>query len=199
MADAVYLIRHAAPPVEARGRYWGKRDPGIDPRSLAAAAAAADLVGRIPDRIVSSPLERARLTAEAVANRLGGRFVVTPDLEEIDFGEFDGLTYREIQSRHPDAAREWAERPGEFVFPGGCGVREFEARAETAWRRHAGSDDGTLLIVTHGGIISTWCCLFLDIDPARRFVFRPDYASLTLFVRRSSSEFWELACFNDRK
>jgi broad specificity phosphatase PhoE len=85
------------------------------------------------------------------------------------------------------------------VFPGGCGVREFEARAETAWRRYAGSDDGTLLIVTHGGVISTWCCFFLGIDPARRFVFRPDYAALTLFVRRSSRESWNLACFNDRK
>lgn len=198
MAEAIYLVRHAAPPMEARGRYWGKRDPGLDPRSLASAASLGDLIDRTPDRIVSSPLERARLTAGEVAGRLGRGFDTSPDLEEIDFGEFDGLNYREIQARHPEAARKWAERPDGFVFPRGCGVREFDERAKAAWERYAQAEEKTLLIVTHGGIVSTWACLFLGLDTANRFIFRPDYAALTLFVRRPGGEFWELSLFNDK-
>jgi broad specificity phosphatase PhoE len=198
VADTIYLVRHAAPPREARGKYWGKRDPGVDTDSLRDAARLAAKILRPPDRIVSSSLERARATVEAMAAELGQPYETACDVEEIDFGEFDGLSYREIQTRFPDAARRWAEAPDGFVFPGGSGILEFDIAAGASWRNYSEARERTLLIVTHGGIISTWTCLFLGLDPSRRFSFHPDYAALTVFARHRGGEFWEMASFNDR-
>lgn len=198
MADIIYLVRHAAPPAEKHGRYWGHADPGVDLAALAGIASLADLAWRPPSRLLTSPLARAGLTAAELAPRFGLIPETDAELAEADFGEFDGLTFGEIEARYPEAAREWGEQLDAFAFPGGESVPAFLERAERAWRRCIELPDAVVAVVTHGGIISAWTSLFLEVPPERRFIFRPLHGSLTAFTRKKDAAGWELTCFNNR-
>ena len=57
--------------------------------------------------IVTSPLLRARQTAEAVAKATGAPLEVEDDLAETDFGKWEGMTFAEIQARWPDELAAW--------------------------------------------------------------------------------------------
>ena len=151
-----------------------------------------------PGRIVASPLGRARLTAEKMADALGLPFSVAEDLAEIDFGKFDGMTYAEIARLYPAAAKSWADDPGAFTFPDGESVPAFDARTVASWAKYADADEEALLIVTHGGVISSWTCLFLGLPLEKRHHFRPDYAAVSLFLRHKDGASWEMACFNNK-
>lgn len=198
MADVIYLVRHAAPPEAGRGRFWGRRDPGVDAAGLAGVASLAQLPWAKVDRLLSSPLARTMATAEPLAQALGLSVETAEDLAEADFGRFDGMTYAEIEARYPDEARRWMEAGDAFAFPEGETVPGFLARAERAWERVTALPETSVLAVTHGGIISAWTCLFLRMDFAHRFAFRPAYAALTAFFRKRDGSGWEMAFFNNK-
>lgn len=197
MADVVYLVRHAAPPEAQRGRYWGWADPGVMPEGLDGLSALAGVVCRGPDRLFASPLARAALSAERLGRAFGVTIEFLPELAEADFGDFDGLNFLEIEQRYPDAARQWGELLDGFAFPGGEAVADFLVRAAGAWRSCLEVPEDSVMAVTHGGVISVWICLFLGIPLERRFMFRPDYGALTVFVRKRDDSGWEMDCFNN--
>lgn len=197
MADLVYLVRHAAPPPEKRGRYWGRGDPGVDSGALSRIAALADLTWEKPARLFSSPLDRTMLTASALAERFAVRTEAVPELAEIDFGDFDGLDFGQIAQCHPLEARRWEEQGDAFVFPGGESVDEFLARAEKGWRHCIEAPASSVMAVTHGGVILAWLCLFLRLPFSARFAFRPAYGALTAFIRKKDGSGWAMTCFNN--
>lgn len=198
MADTIYLVRHAAPPPERRGRYWGRGDPGVDAESLAGVPPLAGLVLDRPARLLSSPLRRAAATAERLSGPLGLDIEEWPDLAEADFGTFDGLTFAEIERLRPDEAARWADSGDAYSFPDGESVAGFLRRVESVWLRLIGLPEPAALAATHGGVIASMCCLFLGIAPERRFVFRPEYAALTAFARKKSGSGWEMLFFNNK-
>jgi probable phosphoglycerate mutase len=114
------------------------------------AAAASARLGSV-DAVVASPLERARHTAEILADGIGvGPVVLEPDLVERDVGEWSGLTRAEIESGWPgylDATR----RPPSFEPDDVVVVRALGALLRVA----AAFAAGTVLVVTHGGVIGT--------------------------------------------
>lgn len=199
MADVVYLLRHAAPPEEARGRYWGAGDPGVDPASLAGAADLAGLIRHAPIHCVSSPLVRARLTAEALAKQLAMAVNYDGELAEVDFGKLDGMNFDEIRRDYPEEADAWARLGDHYHFPGGEAVQMFFRRIAGSWKRWRDATQSSVLVVSHAGVIACWMCLFLGLPLSKRFAFRPEYASLTAFVRKKDGSGWNLAFFNNRK
>lgn len=198
MAEIIYLLRHAAPPPERQGRYWGKGDPGVDAGSLAQAAALAPLLWRRPERLLCSPLRRAYLTARQLQPALRLPIEFAPELAEADFGCFDGLNFTEIGERHPEAAARWAELLDAFAFPGGESIAGFLRRAADYWRRCLEMPETAIMAVAHAGVISAWAALFCGLPPARRFAFRPEYSALTAFVRKQDGSGWVLRFFNNR-
>ncbi len=197
MADIVYMVRHAAPPTGRRDRYWGRADPGVDPDSLSGIGALVPMFWEKPTAIVTSPLHRAAVTADAIAGHFDMQPIPQPDLAETDFGVFDGLSWDEIAERHPEAAAAWAREGDAFHFPNGESVPDFLARAERAWQRITESGDNAVLAVSHGGVIAAWCCLFLRMPLEHRFSFRPAYAALTAFIRKRDGSGWEMTFFNN--
>lgn len=129
MVAAIYLVRHEEP--EMRGRFIGRMDPPLTPAGRESAARKlADLEVRT---IFVSPLQRARQTAEHI--RCEAPHVVVPELAEMDFGEWEGLLWAEIQARSP----AWAGRKMDdwfaFAPPGGEGWTEFRTRIYRALER----------------------------------------------------------------
>jgi probable phosphoglycerate mutase len=110
-ATTFLLLRHGATAHTAEKRFSGSggADPELSPEGEAQArAAAAAVASRGPvDAVVSSPLRRARQTADLVAAELGLPVREVETLRECAFGEWEGLTFAEVQERWPDELTAW--------------------------------------------------------------------------------------------
>jgi ribonuclease H / adenosylcobalamin/alpha-ribazole phosphatase len=179
-ATTTLLLRHGQTPLSAERRFAGRGDiPLTETGRRQAAAAAARLAARGGiDVIVSSPLRRARRTAEAAAEATGAPVIVDDDLVETDFGKWEGLSFAEAGAQDPDELRAWLAG-ADAAPPGG------ESFA-TAGRRVLGALDRlldahperTLLIVSHVTPIKTMLCRALLAPPAALFRIHLDVASL---------------------
>ena len=148
------MVRHAQSAWNAAGRWQGWADPPLSPLGEAQARQAARrLCAVAPASVVASDLERARRTAEIVAEALGlGPVAVEPGLRERDVGEWSGLTTAEIEFRWPGMVEAWRTRAVSSP-PGGEDDGAFLARTRAALERVAAATGGLALVVTHGGVI----------------------------------------------
>ena len=124
----LYLIRHGENDFVLRGAIAG-RQPGIhlnDTGHAQAERLAHELHREGIERIYSSPLERCRETAEPLARRIGIKIEPTDELLELDFGDWTGRTFAEL-----DGCETW-HRYNQFRsgtrIPGGELMLETQAR-----------------------------------------------------------------------
>ena len=151
----VWLIRHGEPENSVRGRCYGSLDVGLSAegrRQIETVASRFD--GGPLAAIYASPRLRCKQSAEILADFVGCRFDIIEALCEIDFGEFEGLTYDEIAARYPDIYREWMEHPTEMQFPGGENFTAMWSRvvesASGLRARHAGQEIALIIVGSPG-------------------------------------------------
>jgi probable phosphoglycerate mutase len=114
------LLRHGETVHTARKLFSGSggEDPPLTPTGQAqAAAAAASLTDRGVTAVVSSPMRRARETADAAAAVLGLPVREVDDVRECAFGEWEGQSFAEVRERWPDELSAWWGQP--LSPPGG--------------------------------------------------------------------------------
>ena len=92
------LMRHGETEWNRQGRVMGRNPIELDQRGRAQVESALSLARMLkPDLIVTSPLVRARQSAEIIASGLGGLEVIDePQLEEVRYGSWEGMTYGEL-------------------------------------------------------------------------------------------------------
>ena len=151
----VVLWRHGRTAWNLDNRFQGNRDVPLDEVGIAQAQAAAPAVARMePDLIVSSDLQRARVTAEVLGTLTGLSVRTDAGLRETDGGAWQGLSRAEILAADEDLFRAWIA--GHDVRPPGGEARsEVVARVMGAVQRHLEDlpEGGTLVVVSHGGSI----------------------------------------------
>ena len=181
----LFLLRHGETPLSVQRRFSGRGDPELTDRGLAQARAAAlRLSAYDVTAVVSSPLRRARQTAEAVAEAAGAEVVVEDGLAETDFGDWEGQTFAEIQRQWPDQMSAWLASP-DVGPPGGESFTATFARVRTARDKLlAGYPGGTVIVVSHVTPIKTLLMDALDAPPTALYRIHLDPASL------SSTEWW---------
>ncbi|HEX3493549.1 MAG TPA: bifunctional RNase H/acid phosphatase [Streptosporangiaceae bacterium] len=175
------LLRHGATPLSAERRFAGRGDiPLTDDGRRQAAAAAARLSERGGlDVIVTSPLRRARRTAEAVAQASGAPLVVDDDLVEADFGAWEGLSFAEASAKSPDEMKAWLAS-ADAAPPGGESFTDVARRVLRALDRLLDAyPERTLVLVSHVTPIKTLLCRALLAPPAALFRIHLDVASLS--------------------
>lgn len=176
------LLRHGQTELSVQRRYSGRGNPELTDLGTRQADAAARYLGQQGgiDAVVSSPLQRAYDTAAASATALGLDVTVDDDLIETDFGEWEGLTFREASERDPELHRKWL---GDTAVPPprGESFDDVAARVRAAQQRivdrHAGQ---TVLVVSHVTPIKTLLRLALDAGPAMLYRLHLDLASLSI-------------------
>lgn len=154
MTGCILLVRHGETEWNLERRIQGRFDSPLTERGVAQAHAIGRLVGVMPDatsaRIVASPLGRARRTAEIIGDHLTARPELSIDdrLREISVGSWDGLTYRDIETRVPgifdgEGRHEWY-----FQSSDGDTYAAFAGRVGQWLSESAGTR--LLVAVTHG-------------------------------------------------
>jgi probable phosphoglycerate mutase len=172
------LVRHGETEWSRAGRHTGRTDLPLTPRGEAAAVALAGLLARRPVvATLTSPASRARRTAE-LAGLADPK--PDPDLEEWDYGGYEGRTTAEIT----------AERPGWKLWQDGvtCGdpdhpgetIEQVAARADTVLDRvRPLLADGDVALVAHGHLLRILTARWLRLEPAAGRLFRLDTGTLS--------------------
>lgn len=129
-------------------------DPPLSDHGRAEAAAVREALRPVPlAAVYSSPLTRARETAEAVAEPHALRVVLHDGLREFSAGVWEGLTTEEIEVQYGALLRQWWDSPHLVRIPGGESLDELRARGvaavEEIRRGHAGR---SVAVVAHGGV-----------------------------------------------
>jgi ribonuclease H / adenosylcobalamin/alpha-ribazole phosphatase len=179
-ATKTLLLRHGQTALSAERRFAGRGDiPLTEVGQRQAAAVAARLAARGGiDLIVTSPLQRARRTAEAVAGTTGVALQVEDDLAETDFGKWEGLTFAEASERWPDELSAWLAS-GDVPPPDGESFTATASRVASALDRLLTAHESqTLLLVSHVTPIKTLACRAMLAPLAALFRINLDVASL---------------------
>lgn len=147
----LYLIRHGETDWNLEGRFQGHTDIPLNAHGREQIAGMARILEELPfsmDLIVSSPLSRARESAEIIAEKLSypkEAILTEPLLTERFFGAAEGLTAPERKEKYPDGN-----------FPGMETLEELFCRAGTAFEKLARDygDRAHVLAVAHGAILN---------------------------------------------
>jgi broad specificity phosphatase PhoE len=116
----LFLVRHGRTVLNTEGRFRGRQDPALDEQGWTDAHwASGVLAAESLEAVYTSPLTRARETAEAVARRHELVPKELPDLIDLDYGAWDGLTPDEAAERDPDLSRRFRSSPELVTLPGG--------------------------------------------------------------------------------
>ncbi len=151
MTSRVYLLRHGETRWNREDRYTSRTDlPLAEGAREALAPVAARLAGAGIERVLTSPLARARETAAAVAPA-GVPVSIDARVREVDFGVFEGRTRSELRTGvDRDAFAAWF-RPGHGCPPAPRGETWHAARERAlAVLDELAEDPRTTLVVAHG-------------------------------------------------
>lgn len=178
------LLRHGQTALSVERRYSGRGNPELTELGREQAALAAKrLASRTPSdvsAVISSPLGRARETAESAATALDLPVTVHDGLIETDFGAWEGLTFREAAERDPELFKTWLGDTS-VAPPGGESFdtvteRVLQARSEIV----ADNGSSTVLVVSHVTPIKVLLRSALDVGPSILYRLHLDLASLSL-------------------
>ena len=177
----LYLIRHGETEWNQSGRYQGATDVPLSPMGLKQAEKAAAYFKKIPlDGVISSPLSRARATAQGIADTHGLSLELANNLQELCFGDWEGKTFGEIDTLWPGMMSEMYHHPDELRLPHGesfsdCQKRTMAFIDELLQR----GDHKTYAIVSHGVALRTIICGLIHIPLACSWNIGLSNASIT--------------------
>lgn len=188
MTTRLLIVRHGRTAWNTDGRFQGQLDIPLDEVGQAQAAAVAKrLAKERPMVIYASDLSRAWQTARSIQNAIAEAnqpcptppLVLEPRLREMHFGEWQGLTYAEIQACQPAALAAWEADWLNNAPPGGETLEQLVERVLAVYHEIlAAYPDGTVLLVGHGGALQALLCLALGLPPERFWQLQLDNTGL---------------------
>ncbi|MFG3049622.1 bifunctional RNase H/acid phosphatase [Kitasatospora sp. NPDC048239] len=177
------LLRHGETALTPEKRFSGSggSDPELSEKGRWQAERAAEaLVARGSiQAVVSSPMLRTRQTAETVATRLGLEVRYEEGLREVDFGDWEGLTFAEVQERHPEDLSAWLGSAKAKPTGSSESFTTLTHRAGVARDKILARYPGkTVLVVSHVSPIKTLVRLALGAPPDSLYRMELSAASL---------------------
>lgn len=173
----VLFCRHGEVETHMVGSFIGRTDTPLSDLGRHQAEAIGAYLGDAPiDAIVSSPLRRALDTAAPLARALGQKLDVRRDFREMDYGDWDGLHWHEIEARSPDFAPRWQADPQGLPCPGGESGQTFQDRVRTALDSLLDEFAGRqIALMGHAGVNRVVLAELLGRRFVDAFVFVQDY------------------------
>lgn len=179
----LFLVRHGQTDSNVARLFDGATDTPLNQLGRRQAQLVAKRIGELADlsSLYSSPLQRALLTAQAISRNIGLQPVIEAGLREMNFGVAESHTMAAIIERWPElAARMQDPGQADVSFPGGESRREFHHRVRTTLDLIATAQQGQrIVVVAHGGVISSAVAQMLGHDPNDWRKFTVDNCSVT--------------------
>jgi phosphoserine phosphatase len=180
----IVLIRHGETAWNAGETFRGRKDIPLNKTGVRQAQLLGEYLWKEKiDVIYASPLQRAVKTAEAVAAHHGLAVNIIENLNDMDFGEWEGLTVAEVQNRYEEDYRDWLDTPEQVRIPGGESLGTVEDRTlpflQEAVTRLG---EGKIVLVSHRVVLKVIICSLLTLGNAGFWNIRLDNAAITRFT-----------------
>lgn len=137
---------------------------GIRQANLLADRVASEIQA---DALLTSPLQRALVTAQIVGARIGMEPTIVPELSEMNFGALEGTTIDRIEAEHPELAVRMNDiADDDFGWPEGETRRDFHGRVLRVFQVIlADYADKRVIVVAHGGVIGSFIAQIEGVSP----------------------------------
>jgi probable phosphoglycerate mutase len=188
----IIIVRHGLTEWNKEGVFRGRADIPLSETGRR----QADLLGRhlaseTIDRIYSSPLTRAKETAQVIANyTTKGGVSVSDRLIDISYGEWEGLSHQEVKERYPELYKKWMRSPDQVRFPNGESLSIVKRRAFSEildiLDKHKG---GLVLVVAHRVVNKVLILTMLGLPLSAFWCIRQDTACFTRFTYTGEGSF----------
>lgn len=181
MKARFFLVRHGETAWNREGRFQGQRDVPLNERGIEQAEALARALKSCGAKFVwSSPLSRAKVTAEKIGQAMGLPVYIDDDLKEINHGLWEGRTMEEVKNMWPALLEAWHSQPHTVKMPDGEDIALLQARAFAAYCRISEHGEGPHVVVTHDAVMKTMLCLFLEMPLSGFWRFQLGNASVSI-------------------
>ena len=170
------FVRHGETAYNAENRLQGQLDIPLNARGREQARAVGQTLGaRIGSEIealeaagafIASPLKRARETMEIARDAMGllpSRYRLDPVLKELNFGIWEGMTWREVEGRYPRDLEARKRDRWNFAPQGGESYAMLAKRVGS-WLEGL---TGDVFVVSHGGVARALMSLIAGVAPAK--------------------------------
>ena len=175
----LYVVRHGATEWSRSGQHTGRTDLPLLPEGEEQARATGALLANIDFSLVlCSPMQRARRTCE-LAGHLD-RAVTDNDLQEWDYGDYEGVTTPTIRETVPG----WTVWSG--ICPNGETIEQVSNRADRVIER-VRNESGNVIVFAHGHILRVLTARWCELDPVegQRFILDPATLSILGWERET--------------
>ena len=177
------VVRHGETTWGAQAKFAGRRDVPLTARGRRQATAVAGRIRRLaPVAVLTSPLQRCRNTAQAIAAEVGAPVIADDRLIDGLLGEWTGFRATEIEARWPQQFADWRSDP-DAPPPGGESFNEIRRRVRPVMTDTLSTYRGhTVVLVTHAAPGKMILATALNVDSAVAYRIRVDTASLSGFT-----------------
>lgn len=177
----LYLVRHMETVWNEQQRYIGVTDLPLSAAGVKYAEALADfLKGKPVKKLFSSQMLRAKQTANILAKELSCSVMVEPLLNEIDFGDWEGLTFNEIATSYEELSKAWLKNPFAVNIPGGESWDSFVIRVRKGWEKVKKVCVNESVLVTHAGCIKLILSWELNIELEKGWQIKQDKGAINI-------------------
>lgn len=184
MKTTFILVRHGQTEWNRIERFRGHADIPLNETGLKQAEATGTRIAKEwnVEAVYASPLSRAVRTAEAIAAHFSLPVQSHPDLIDIDYGEWQGLSPEEVAHRWKDELERWYRQPHLCRIPGGESLSDLRQRGmqaiQTLAQTHCGQ---TIVVVGHTVINRVLLLAILGLGNDRFWYLRQDTCAINVF------------------
>lgn len=182
METEIILIRHGETEWNRNFKYQGQIDIKLNDRGyLQAVKLKKYLAEENLDAVISSDLQRALITARQIAEPHQLQVEEFSGLREIDFGEWEGLTYQEITEKYPKLYEKWTNDPCRVAPPEGELLTDFQKRVMETYDQILANYGGQkIAVISHGGSIRIFLASLFQIPIKKYWQLEVDNTSISI-------------------
>ena len=182
----IVVLRHGRTEWNRVEKFRGRADIGLDRVGVKQAEAAAKRMKEWSiSAIYSSPLRRAMATSDIIGTLLGLTVTPLPDIIDVDYGEWQGLSTMEVMDRYNGLYSRWIKDPAGVTFPGGDSFEQVRQRVSRAVdvliREHPKE---SVVLVAHKVICQLMVLDLLALDSSHFWQVTQDVGAMNLFEVR---------------
>lgn len=176
----IYLVRHGHTEVADDRIVAGFSDVALSERGANSLAQLKNTIGSIEfDAYYSSDLLRTQQTMKLLTDQ---PFIADSRLKELNFGDWEGMSWNDVHEKHPDQINEWSNNWVDKRPPNGETFKELSARCKDWLTEQLTTPKQTMLVTAHGGSIRALLCESVGLPLSVAMQFDIDHASVTKLI-----------------
>lgn len=179
----ILLIRHGQTSWNAGEIFRGRADIELNDTGIEQARLVAEYLKDIPlDAVYASPLKRTIKTAEIISSYHNLDVIKSPELMDLDFGDWQGLPVETVKEKYRDDYERWLNTPHLLRMPGGESLQDVRDRILSLIDRITTGDDSAVALISHRVVHKVIICALLGLDDSHFWNIRVDTCGVTIFV-----------------